>query len=62
MKKNRRELFLHLTEKGHITVNCLREQSITFYQSILNNLSESEQKIVVDGFELFINSISKPFD
>ncbi|PGP17508.1 MarR family transcriptional regulator, partial [Bacillus anthracis] len=54
--------FLHLTEKGHITVNCLREQSITFYQSILNNLSESEQKIVVDGFELFINSISKPFD
>lgn len=61
-EKNRRELFLHLTEKGHITVNCLREQSITFYQSILNNLSESEQKIVVDGFELFIDSISKPFD
>ncbi|PFF19076.1 MarR family transcriptional regulator, partial [Bacillus thuringiensis] len=26
------------------------------------NLSESEQKIVVDGFELFIDSISKPFD
>ncbi|EEL61533.1 Transcription regulator MarR [Bacillus cereus F65185] len=61
-EKNRRELFLHLTEKGHITVNCLREQSITFYQSILNNLSESEQKIVVDGFELFIDSISKSFD
>ncbi|WP_258958719.1 MarR family winged helix-turn-helix transcriptional regulator, partial [Bacillus wiedmannii] len=61
-EKNRRELFLHLTENGHITVNCLREQSITFYQSILNNLSESEQKIVVDGFELFIDSISKPFD
>lgn len=61
-EKNRRELFLHLTEKGHITVNCLREQSITFYQNILNNLSESEQKIVVDGFELFIDSISKAFD
>ncbi|WP_460295922.1 MarR family winged helix-turn-helix transcriptional regulator, partial [Bacillus cereus] len=61
-EKNRRELFLHLTEKGHITVNSLREQSITFYQSILNNLSEAEQKIVVDGFELFIDSISKPFD
>lgn len=61
-EKNRRELFLHLTKKGHITVNCLREQSITFYQSILNNLSESEQKIVVDGFKLFIDSISKPFD
>ncbi|KQU24545.1 MarR family transcriptional regulator [Bacillus sp. Leaf13] len=61
-EKNRRELFLHLTEKGHITVNCLREQSITFYQSILDNLSESEQKIVVNGFELLIDSISKPFD
>ncbi|WP_312476561.1 MarR family transcriptional regulator [Neobacillus sp.] len=61
-EKNRRELFLHLTEKGHITVNCLREYSITFYQRILGNLSESEQKKVVDGFELFIDSISKPFD
>ncbi|UUH75408.1 MarR family winged helix-turn-helix transcriptional regulator [Bacillus altitudinis] len=61
-EKNRRELFLHLTEKGHITVNRLREQSLTFYQRILNNLSESEQKIVVDGFELFIDSISKSFD
>ncbi|MGE7765814.1 MarR family winged helix-turn-helix transcriptional regulator [Peribacillus sp. NPDC096540] len=61
-EKNRREIFLHLTEKGHITVNCLREHSITFYQRILGNLSESEQKKVVDGFELFIESISKPFD
>lgn len=61
-EKNRRELFLHLTEKGHTTVNFLREQSITFYQSILNNLSESEQKIVMDGFELFNDSISKTFD
>lgn len=61
-EKNRRELFLHLTEKGHITVNRLREQSLIFYQRILNNLSESEQKIVVDGFELFIDSISKSFD
>jgi len=61
-EKNRREIFLHLTEKGHITVNCLREHSITFYQRILGNLSESEQKKVVDGFELFIRSISKPFD
>lgn len=61
-EKNRRELFLHLTEKGHITVNRLREQSLTFYQRILNNLSESEQKIVVDGFELFIDSISKSID
>ncbi|MED2149456.1 MarR family transcriptional regulator, partial [Bacillus thuringiensis] len=61
-EKNRRELFLHLTEKGHITVNCLREQSVAFYQSILNNLSESERKIVVDGFELFIDSICKSFD
>ncbi|MBU8725321.1 MULTISPECIES: MarR family winged helix-turn-helix transcriptional regulator [Bacillus] len=61
-EKNRRELFLHLTEKGQITVSRLREQSLTFYQRILNNLSESEQKIVVDGFELFIDSISKSFD
>ena len=61
-EKNRREIFLHLTEKGHITVKCLREHSITFYQRILGNLSESEQKKVVDGFELFIESISKPFD
>ena len=61
-EKNRRELFLHLTEKGHTTVHSLREQSITFYQNLLNNLSESEQKIVVAGFKLFIDSISKPFD
>ncbi|MES1037601.1 MarR family winged helix-turn-helix transcriptional regulator [Bacillus pumilus] len=61
-EKNRRELFLHLTEKGHTTVHHLREQSITFYQNLLNNLSESEQKIVMAGFELFIDSISKPFD
>lgn len=32
---------------------------MTFYQSILNNSSESERKIVVKGFELLIDSISK---
>ncbi|GED16664.1 hypothetical protein AMI01nite_46550 [Aneurinibacillus migulanus] len=58
-EKNRRDLFLYLTEKGRITVNSLREQSMTFYQSILNNSSESERKIVVKGFELLIDSISK---
>lgn len=58
-EKNRRDLFLYLTEKGRITVNSLREQSMTFYQGILNNSSESERKIVVKGFELLIDSISK---
>lgn len=61
-EKNRREIILHLTEEGQKTVHRLREQSVTFYQSILDYLSESEQKIVMDGFELFNDSVSKPFD
>ncbi|WP_188068498.1 MarR family winged helix-turn-helix transcriptional regulator [Brevibacillus brevis] len=58
-ENNRREVYLHLTEKGKITVASLREQSIHFYQGILNDLSESERKTVVNGFELLINSIAK---
>lgn len=58
-EKNRREIHLSLTDKGEITVHQIREQSIEFYQNVLMNLSELEQKKVVDGFELLIKSISE---
>ncbi|MFD0769339.1 MarR family winged helix-turn-helix transcriptional regulator [Bacillus sp. CGMCC 1.60114] len=58
-EKNRREIHFSLTDKGEVTVHQIREQSIEFYQNVLMNLSELEQKKVVDGFELLIKSISE---
>lgn len=56
-EKNRREIHLSLTDNGEKTIHQLREQSIEFYQNVLMNLPEPEQKKVVEGFELLIKSI-----
>ncbi|MGG0938623.1 MarR family transcriptional regulator [Brevibacillus centrosporus] len=58
-EQNRREVILCLTEKGERTMNRLREQSIEFYESILNHLSETSQEKVLEGYQLFTESLVK---
>ncbi|MDF2683254.1 MAG: transcriptional regulator [Brevibacillus sp.] len=58
-EQNRREVILCLTEKGERSMNRLREQSIEFYESILNHLPETSQEKVLEGYQLFTESLVK---
>lgn len=58
-EQNRREVILCLTEKGERTMDRLREQSIEFYESILNHLPETSQEKVLEGYQLFTESLAK---
>lgn len=50
---NRREMVLSLTEKGTRTIQQVREQSIRFYQSILGDLPDNDQTLIIEGFKKF---------
>jgi DNA-binding MarR family transcriptional regulator len=54
---NRREMVLSLTEKGMRTIQQVRQQSLTFYQSILGNLSNTDQTLIIDGFKKFTGAL-----
>ncbi|RXT04258.1 MarR family winged helix-turn-helix transcriptional regulator [Ammoniphilus sp. CFH 90114] len=56
---NRREVLVSLTEKGHKTLNRVREQSIEFYEALLEPLSQGEQQQVYQGFKLMTESLSE---
>jgi len=50
---NRREMVLSLTEKGAQTIQQIREQSISFYQSVLGDLPDNDQTFIIEGFKKF---------
>jgi MarR family transcriptional regulator, organic hydroperoxide resistance regulator len=56
---NRREVLVSLTEKGERSLKQVREQSIQYYGSILNGVSEDEQHQILSGFKLFNDALSK---
>lgn len=58
-EQNRREVILRLTEKGERSMERLREQSIQFYESILNDLPEASQEKVLEGYQIFTASLAK---
>ncbi len=58
-ENNRREVLLTITEKGTKTIEQVRKQSIHYYQSILNDLSEEEQETILKGFQTFTKSLQK---
>lgn len=58
-EQNRREVIVRLTEKGEQSMERLREQSIQFYESILNGMSEQSQAKILEGYQLFTSSLAK---
>lgn len=56
-ENNRREVLLSLTEHGHDSVNRVRDQSIEFYRSVLDGLSEDERRGILDGFHKFATAL-----
>lgn len=52
-ENNRREMLLSLTDKGERTIRQVREQSIHFYESILNDLPEHDQQMILEGIKTF---------
>jgi DNA-binding MarR family transcriptional regulator len=51
--QNRREVQLLLTDKGKRTITKVSDQSITFYQSFLHDVTESEQQQLLNSFKKF---------
>ncbi|RUL52122.1 MarR family winged helix-turn-helix transcriptional regulator [Lysinibacillus antri] len=56
---NRREVLVSLTEKGGSSLKQVREQSIQYYVSILNGVSEDCQHQILSGLKLFNDVLSK---
>lgn len=56
---NRREMELSLTEKGSRTIQQVREQSIKFYQSVLDDLPDNDQRVIIEGFNKFTAALLK---
>lgn len=48
---NRREVLVSLTEKGEKALHAVREQSVDFFSSLLDTMSEEEQEQVFRGFQ-----------
>jgi DNA-binding MarR family transcriptional regulator len=58
-ESNRREMILSLTEKGTRTIQQVRQQSLSFYQSVLGSLSNTDQTLIIEGFKKFTDSLSE---
>lgn len=56
-ESNRREMVLSLTEKGVRTIQQVRQQSLLFYQSLLGNLSDADQTLIIEGFKKFTGAL-----
>jgi DNA-binding MarR family transcriptional regulator len=56
---NRREMALSLTDKGMRSIQQLRLQSIRFYQRVLDNLSNTDQTLLIEGFKKFTGALLK---
>lgn len=57
--KNRREVLLSLTAKGNNSLLRVREQSVSFYEGILKNISEADQEKIIEVFQLLNDALSK---
>lgn len=57
--KNRREVVLALTEKGVNSIRKVRDQSVEFYNEILDNMSESDQLMFYESLKRFTDSVIK---
>jgi DNA-binding MarR family transcriptional regulator len=58
-EENRREVLVSLTDKGLRSLIQVREQSLDFYQSIMEQASENDQHHIQKGFSLFVDALSK---
>ncbi|WP_028612338.1 MarR family winged helix-turn-helix transcriptional regulator [Paenibacillus harenae] len=56
-ENNRREVILSLTDKGLSSIRKLREQSVEFYNNILEKMSESDQVQFFESFKTFTESL-----
>ncbi len=56
---NRREVLASLTERGQRSIQQVREQSVSFYESVLKGLSKEEQTQILRSFQTFTDSLSK---
>jgi DNA-binding MarR family transcriptional regulator len=54
---NRREMVLSMTEKGMRTIQQVRQHSLRFYQSVLGDLSDADQTLIIEGFKKFTSSL-----
>lgn len=54
---NRREMVLSLTEKGEKTIQQVRRQSLSFYRSVLDHLSDADQMLILEGFKKFTGAL-----
>jgi DNA-binding MarR family transcriptional regulator len=57
-ENNRREMIVSLTDKGVRTIRLVCEQSLHFYESVLKDLPENEQQIILEGFKTFTVALS----
>lgn len=56
-ESNRREVILSLTEKGWRSIRKVRDQSVNFYETILNQMPERQQYLFMDCFKMFTQSL-----
>jgi DNA-binding MarR family transcriptional regulator len=58
-EENRREVLVSLTNKGRNSLQKVREQSLHYYESILEDVSEYDQQQILTGFKLFTKALEK---
>ena len=58
-QNNRREVVLSLTEKGTRSIQRLRDQSVQFYNTILDKMSEQEQDLFFQSIKTFTQSLNE---
>lgn len=57
--RNRREVVVALSEKGRNSIHRVRDQSLDFYDSILEHVPESEQALIHQSFKTFTDALVK---
>ncbi|MCF6410759.1 MarR family winged helix-turn-helix transcriptional regulator [Pseudalkalibacillus salsuginis] len=57
--ENRREVLLSLTPIGINTLHRVREQSLSFYDSLLKHISEPDHQKIIEVFQLLNDALSK---
>jgi DNA-binding MarR family transcriptional regulator len=50
-------MVLSLTEKGMRTIQQVRQQSLRFYQSVLGDLPDVDQSLIIEGFKKFTSAL-----
>ncbi|MDF2962124.1 MAG: putative transcriptional regulator [Paenibacillus sp.] len=58
-ESNRRETLISLTDKGDRTLGQVRERSVAFYQSVLSQLPDHDQQLIMEGFKKFTAALLK---